>query len=563
MRQLLLFLLLFIISVGANSKDVIVFSINDLKRLESSPLTYILNADVDLNGAIIDLPENTTIILNNRIIYNGCIKGNKTELDFSKGGKVENVEFQGTFSLEEVQYQYFSNYRDDTELLRAMFHLLFYSIKRCSLYLQPQRIYHVNCSKTLKYGHSLFEYYGICNKTIFGNNSIIDDQRSRLFIGYKTYDGVFLFSGCHNITIEKLHYQNLNEDFEEVRDDDGNILYKGGIENQIGYVGTSYILLQNDCSKFNIECDIVGARYGIKVGDYSMFWLCGDYGLRNSIIKIKANKVGYPVAIEIGDHLDIEVESDTHHRAAYLCGISNSKIHIKAKNILISPFHCLLSDTHYSKGNKNKVKYKPCYNLEVFVEELGTELEKKGAAYCVGFQTYHTNPFKKRTEPLTWENIHVRIEKKAYSKHVGLFSFSRLDPKDESDPRRLSDKFKNIYIEAYNIFQPPSCWEAKIIASKNVTYQNVKFKIEAPFSDVIYDNKNKYLFDFTTSDIQNFEYSGAAKIQKCKIKKKYPSVIAYSTIYDLYNNIIYIVIFLCILVIIVIFGIFYSINKKH
>lgn len=563
MRQQLLFILLSILSIRANSKEVNVFSVEDLKKIESSHPTYILNADVDLKGAIIELPENSTIMLNNRIIYNGCIKGNKTELDFSKGGKTENVEFQGTYSLEEVHYQYFSNYRDDTELLRAMFHLLFYSVRKCSLYLQPQRTYYVDCVKPLKYGHSLFEYYGICNKSIYGNNSTIDDQRSRHFIGYKTYDGVFLFSDCHDITIEKLHYRNLNEDFEKVCDDEGNILYKEGIENQIGYVGTSYILLQNDCSKFNIECNIVGARYGIKVGDYSMFWLCGDYGLKNSNLNIKAYKTGYPVAIEVGDHLDIEVESDTHHRAAYLCGISNSKIHIKAKNILISPFHCLLSDTHYSKDNKKNVKYKSCYNIDVFVEELGTELEKDGAAYCVGFQTYHTNPFKQRTVPLVWENIHVRIEKKSYSKQVGLFSFSRMDSKDKSDPRRLNDTFKDIYIEAYNKFQPSSYWEAKIITSNEVTYQNVKFKIEAPFSDVILDNKNKYIFDFTTSDIQNFEYSGAAKIQKCKIKKKYPSVIAYSTIYDLYNNIIYIVIFLCILVIIVIFGIFYSINKKH
>lgn len=71
------------------------------------------------------------------------------------------------------------------------------------------------------------------------------------------------------------------------------------------------------------------------------------------------------MAIEVGDSLDIFVHSEAHHRAAYLCGISNSNIEIEAKDIYIAPFHCLLSDTHYSKGDSISPLFKSCSNLNV------------------------------------------------------------------------------------------------------------------------------------------------------------------------------------------------------
>lgn len=97
--------------------------------------------------------------------------------------------------------------------------------------LEKGRVY--NLDRDIKlYAYAIYEYDGISQKEIIGNEVIINDLRSRLKIGYKANDGVFLFSNCYDIKINNLNNQNLNEDYVEIRE--GKILkYKAVIEKYL------------------------------------------------------------------------------------------------------------------------------------------------------------------------------------------------------------------------------------------------------------------------------------------------------------------------------------------
>ncbi len=502
-------------TVTGNAKTIKVRTLTDLQKSILVPeATINIKKAIDLGGSTIVIPEGVTIKVNAKL-SNGTIEGNTTQIEVGKKGRLSDVAFDGCFNVPSITYKSFEGYSSDTELLRAMFNLTFKNIANSSLLLEPNRIYDIEYHK-LAYAHAIYEYENVSNKTIVGNGAIINDLRSRTQMGYSSYDGVFLFSGCHNITIDNLNYQNLNEDFVPVMDDKGNIKHEAGIENQLGYIGSSYILLQNDCSGINVTSEIVGARYGVKSGDYSMFWLCGDYGVKNSTFKINAKRTGYPVAIEIGDSLNINVTSDTHHRACYLCGVSNSTINVRAKNIMIAPLHCLLSDTHYSKGDTQNPQFKACYNLDINFVELGSEIATAGDVYCVGLQTYNTEPFQKRKAPLEWHDIRIKVKKENPAPKVGLFNLLRM-PTSNNDALSIRDTYRNIVISAEDPFNSDQ-WSMRLLVSEVANYKDVKLNINAKNGRIIYDNANQYSFDLSESSVGTLYYTGNITLDKNEIK---------------------------------------------
>lgn len=499
-----LFILLLLATLPSWGRSVAVRNYGQLmSNLTRDNTTFVIRGNVDLRGETISLPTDCTIKFKRGAMSNGTIVGADTRIVGVKSRIFRNLSFDGRFLIDYIDYRMFSGYSSDTELVRNMLGLLFSSSEYCSLDLQPNRVYNIDGPK-LSYAHALFEYRSIHGKCINGNNAIINDQRPRSHVGYKTYDGVLLFIDCHNISIHHLNYQNLNEDFNEISDN-GVVKYRAGIENQIGYVGTSFILLQDDCSDFDISSNIVGARYGIKAGDYSMYWLCGDYGIKRSRFNITASRTGYPVAIEVGDSLNVFVHSEEHHRAAYLCGVSNSSITIEAKDIYIAPYHCILNDAHYSKGDREDVKYKSCYNLKVDITELGSSIATNKDCYCVGMQTYNTSPFYNRSAPLVWENIDITVRKEKAADRVGLATLKRTNPNSDHDPLRVADVYRNISISGSDPFAS-SQYAFRLRVGEYGQYDNIHIELNAPFGSAICDNANDYYFDLSTSNL-NLLYS--------------------------------------------------------
>lgn len=260
------------------------------KQFSTKSATYIIKSNVDLGGDTLRVPENSVLKFRRKgCLSNGIVLGDCTSFkQLSSRPRFSNIQFAGTFNIASIPYIVFGDYSDDTKLLRSMFGLLFSSIEECTLELEPGRCYDIDAA-IKKYGHAIFEYYDKSYKTVNGNNSTINDLRTRTKVGYKTYDGVFLFSACHNLTIKDLNYQNLNEDYVEIREGQ-QVKYKTGIENQLGYVGYAFIMLQDDCSNIGISSHIIGARYGVKYGDYSEYWVNGSKGLVNSKLEIDAKR---------------------------------------------------------------------------------------------------------------------------------------------------------------------------------------------------------------------------------------------------------------------------------
>lgn len=506
---------LLLISEAVGAKTIKVRSLADLRKgLLVPEATVNVNKPVDLDGSTLVIPEGVVVKINSKL-SNGNIEGKNSKLEIGKKGKFSNVAFDGSFNIPSISYTSFDNYTSDTELLRAMFNLTFNNIAHSTLMMEPKRIYDIEY-QNLAYAHAIYEYENVDHKIIVGSEAIINDKRTNKQIGYENFDGVFLFSSCHNITIKNLNYQNLDNEYPEIRNVNGSVKFEAGLEKQIGYVGTSFILLQNDCSNISVSSNILGARYGIKSGDYSKFWLCGDYGVKNSSFNINAKRTGYPLAIEVGDSLEINVTSDTHHRACYLCGLSNSIINIKAKNIMIAPLHCLLSDTHYSKGNKQYAKYKACYNLDINFVEFGSEIVTAGDVYCVGLQTYNTEPFQKRKNPLEWHDIKIDIKKESAAPKVGLFNFLRL-PTSNADALSVRDNYRNIIVSAEDSFNSEQ-WSMRLLVSDVCNYDNIKLNIKALKGKIIYDNANPYSFDISGSSIGTLYYAGNISLNKDEIK---------------------------------------------
>lgn len=486
--RLAIVLILICISFKASATKLNIDSLPNHQIIRMKSSGYKVVSDIELKGDTLLLPEGSYLKFNNGKFINGTLEGNNVSLKGNLDKCFKDIYFIGSLKNKNISYKWFAKYKNDTELLRGMLTFLFNNqIHDLTLDLEPNRRYDIYWKK-LDYAHAIYEFNKKENKTINGNGAIFNDLRSRSLIGYTSYDGVFLFNNCRNITINDLNYINASEDFNTVIDQNGKIRYKEGFENQIGYIGTSFILLYNDCSDFNIKSRIIGARYGIKSGDYSKYWLCGKYGFKNSILNIDGYKTGYPVAIEVGDNLDISIISENHHRAAYLCGISNSKIKIYAKNIYIAPYHCLLSDSRYS-ASKDTVAYKGCYNLDVRVTDMGSTVVTNGDSFCIGLQTYRT--FLERRNPIIWKNINIKVNKEKEVSNIGLFAMSRRKKEIEDNfPLGIMDLYSDITVEGCDFF-PCSQYDLRVLIDQYPIMENISIAIQAPQNNAIITKQAK------------------------------------------------------------------------
>ncbi|QIN96219.1 hypothetical protein DAC15_40 [Bacteroides phage DAC15] len=212
----------------------------------SNPNTvYEIRYDFNLNGATINIPEGSVLDFKGGSLGNGTIIGSTTKLNL-KSGYLINLNLSGSYDIEYISYRYFKNYLDDTTLVAAMFDLLFNNISKSTLDLEPDRLYNIYSETLVGYATSIYEYTNVSDKRINGNSAVFNDLRTRAQMGTTRYDGILGLNNSHNIQILYLNYQNLNEDYD--------------LPTQIGYIGSSFILLNSDCSNIEVVSNIIGAR---------------------------------------------------------------------------------------------------------------------------------------------------------------------------------------------------------------------------------------------------------------------------------------------------------------
>ena len=383
-----------------------------------------------------ELSEDVTIPSGSELKFNGgsisgayTITGNNTVIFCDNNTNVFNgVTINGSYYMENITHKMFAGYNNDTELLRAMLNMLFNNSAKATLSLENNRTYNIYHEVFSSYLMSIYMYSNVSDKTIIGNNATINDQRTRAEIwgqgrgGDGNFDGVLQLDKAKNININGLNYQNLNEDNGFTYDDN------------LGYVGYSFILLLGDCDNININVNVNGPRYGVKTGDYSRPSATGLKGLTNSKIIVNAQKTGYPIVIALGDNLFLKTNSKTHHRAIWAGGITNTKIEAIVEDPHIAPLEVLVCCSHHS-DNVNTLYYKEFSDLDITVEDF-TNANPAVQTQAVGFQVSAESVFDGRTEPFNIQNVKVNA-----ISHYGYVAPANFDIAQNG--KEFSDVFNN------------------------------------------------------------------------------------------------------------------------
>ncbi|AMB18665.1 tail protein [Bacillus phage Eldridge] len=206
--------------------------------------------------------------------------------------------------------------------------------------------------------------------TIEGNNATIIDGRNMSSLGSK-YCPVFLFDTCKNIMIKGLHYKCNDMNYVLATD--------------MGYRGATYVMFLNETINVSLDYNVYNARYGVKFGDYNNPQYQGANGMVNLTAKIRADYTGYPVSIEMGRHLDIDVTAVEFHRVAYLAGVQDVKIRAAGRNQYIANAYVLLTDTSYLADGV--MSYRGCSHVDANVRDTGSTVASTDSN-LFGFQLY-------------------------------------------------------------------------------------------------------------------------------------------------------------------------------
>ena len=349
--------------------------------LDVESLTYVIKYPFDLNGKTLVVPEGCNLEFKKKgSISNGNIVFNGTWL---KNERFYNIKHATGLLLNKVFDAFRFGFSDDTEMFRF---LLTQAKNGFVLRLEP-RLYQINTIKgtsLVKYDSAFARFSGICGFSIIGNNSIIEDSASKSQIGKNLYS-VLQFDSCKDVTIKGVSY-----------------IWKEEAVLHPKVEGIVFIRTFNECRAFNVDIMVKNAGRGIYSGRWNDKGNPGR-GICDSELKINAVRVGYPIAIEKGDKLDIVNRFAYAHRGTYLAGVTNSKVYVEGKEAYSTKVNLLLTDTSDSAG---------CYfcdGIKATVVDLGTKELASGVvmAECNTYpQSYEQ--FKGR-KPYNVKSIEIEV----------------------------------------------------------------------------------------------------------------------------------------------------------
>jgi len=223
--------------------------------------------------------------------------------------------------------------------------------------------------------------------SIVGYNAFIVDGRDMVAMA-SYYSPVFLLDACSNIIIKGLNYTCSDTNFD--------------LETQLGYRGASYVSLINDCKNIDLDYYTYNARYGVKSGNYNFPEYNGSVGVVNLNAKIKSDMTGYPVTVEMGSQLNIDINADTMHRAAYLAGVDNVSLTANVRNQYVANAFVILNYSRYLVNGTTK--YRGCSNVDLKINDVGST-HGTNDDVLLYIQLY---PFAERTQIVRFNDIRLK-----------------------------------------------------------------------------------------------------------------------------------------------------------
>ena len=441
---------------------------NDIQKALSLYSNIEIDNEIDLVGSIINLNNRVEFIFTKGSFKNGAIAGDACSIVNSSNSAIfNNISISGTFICEQISWRWFVNYvspnsineSNDCVLLSAMFNLLFGNLGYSYLTLE-NRTYDLYSKKGLTgdTAQAIYEYSNISDKEIKMNGAVINDLRTFSELANQ-WTGVFKFTECHRIVIKGGKYTNLDPFTDKV--------------TQMGYKGASVILVKGDSSYFDIDLEMNNARFGIRSGDFTRYEWNGLIGLNFSKINIKGTDIGYPISCELGDNIDLFIDVDGCHRAAYLCGVSNLNANVRCRNEYVTNVFFLLSDSRFLENGV--IKYKSSYNVTATITDTGTTIAPGNQVYLAQFQTYPY--FTARTSPNIWNNINLELktENKSYATKTIGFNLTN----NNETGNVINDVYTNININfsfnnTVDSVIPLSTSFLRVLTADNIVIQNFK-----------------------------------------------------------------------------------------
>jgi hypothetical protein len=312
---------------------------------------YIIQYDYDLNGSSINIPDNCVLKFEGGTLSNGTITFNKTHIT---DGKFINVIPLGNINNTIAYAKWFES-EDDTKVIHWLFTI---AANNVQIELE-NKTYNIDTTNPDGYDNGFIKIDNCNSFIVNGNGAKIYDIIEYDTIADKLYEFI-CFTNCSHVNINNITYE---------------WKYEAEIVDKVK--GIIFIRTLGECKNFYLNFEVINVGRGLYSGNFSNTNI--GRGFCDSIVKVKATKVGYPIAIEIGDNNDLFSTYENVHRGNYYCGLSNSKVHVKGKNPVGTSCHVLLSD------GATTTDYLHCKNVDIIVEDTGSTNKN---IFCVLVQTY-------------------------------------------------------------------------------------------------------------------------------------------------------------------------------
>lgn len=319
--------------------------------INTSNTIYIIQYDYDLNGSSINIPDNCVLKFEGGTLSNGTITFNKTHIT---DGKFINVIPLGNINNTIAYAKWFES-EDDTKVIHWLFTI---AANNVQIELE-NKTYNIDTTNPNGYANGFIKIDNCNSFIVNGNGAKIYDIIEYDTIVDKLYEFI-CFTNCSHVNINNITYE---------------WKYEAEIVDKVK--GIIFIRTLGECKNFYLNFEVINVGRGLYSGNFSNTNI--GRGFCDSIVKVKATKVGYPIAIEIGDNNDLFSTYENVHRGNYYCGLSNSKVHVKGKNPVGTSCHVLLSD------GATTTDYLHCKNVDIIVEDTGSTNKN---VFCVLVQTY-------------------------------------------------------------------------------------------------------------------------------------------------------------------------------
>ncbi|MFV9375152.1 phage head-binding domain-containing protein [Citrobacter portucalensis] len=237
---------------------------------------------------------------------------------------------------------------------------------------------------------SFITYNGQTGIRITGSAATIKDV-SVFAVGTSYLVDIFKFVACKDV------YINVNFDATPLPD------LTAPPPEGLGYKGSSAIYLEGYCEHVTVDNRMSNVRYGVRQGSYSNPAFGGANNIR---LRTRCYQVGYPIACYTASNLELDIDSNIQHRAAYLSGCINVRGTIAFAGYTYAEIGVLLGDSiSVVSATDADRRVNSCRNIKLNIVDRGSVNNLTNRAACGITQSW-------RAPNVAHNNIHLHLQLK-------------------------------------------------------------------------------------------------------------------------------------------------------